>query len=166
MEGEIGFEGETIMDHRVQHKVVKSRPSFDYQVRWRGLGSDHDTWEPERNLRNASQVVQTYWDQCKAKGLRVPWSKPKCTFAVIVAQRRGRVARAIAHDAVSSAGKTGPTVSQKRRTRRHSRAARPMSQGLWTKSIRLLSYELLLCIYIYTCLLGAKDLSVGGKCKI
>ncbi len=41
-----------------------------------------------------------------------------------IAQRRGRVARAPAHIAVSSAGKTGPTVSQKRRTRRHSRAAR------------------------------------------
>ncbi len=124
LEGEIEYEVETVMDHRVQHKVVKSRPSFDYLVRWRGFGSDHDTWEPERNLKNASQVVQTYWDQCKAKGLEVPWSKPKFTSAVEVAQRRGRVARAPAHIAVSSAGKTGPTVSQKRRTRRHSRAAR------------------------------------------
>jgi len=41
----------------------------------------------------------------------------------------------------------------------------PMSPGLWTKSIRLLSYELVLCIYIYTCLLGAKDLSVGESVR-
>jgi len=41
----------------------------------------------------------------------------------------------------------------------------PMSLGLWTKAIRLLSYELVLCIYIYTCLLGANNLSVGESVR-
>ena len=100
LEGELEYEVDSIIDHRLQRTSVKSRPSFDYLVRWRGFGSDHDTWEPERNLKNASEVVQTYWDQYKAKGLQVPWSKPKFTSAIEVAQRRGRVAGATAPTAV------------------------------------------------------------------
>ena len=123
LEGELEYEVDYIKDHRLQRKSLKSRPSFEYLVQWRGSGSDHDTWEPERNLKNASQVVQTYWDQCKAKGLQVPWSKPKSTSVFEVAQRRGRIAGTTVPNA-PSAGKTGPTVSQKRRLRRHSSVAR------------------------------------------
>ena len=129
LKGELEYEVESVMDHREHRTSIRGRPSFDYLVRWRGSGSDHDTWEPERNLKNASQVVQTYWDQYKAKGLQVPWSKPKFTSAIDVAQRRGRAAEAPASDAVSSAGKTVPS-SLKRRIRRRraarAQATRPM----------------------------------------
>ena len=114
---------ESIVDHRVQRTSIKGRPSFKNLVQWRGFGSDDDTWELERHLKNASQVVQTYWDQYKAKGLQIPWSKPKFTSAVEVAQRRGRAAGAIAPAADSLAGKTIPPPL-KRRNRRRNRAAR------------------------------------------
>ena len=57
LEGELEYEVESAMDHREHRTSIRGRPNFDYLVRWRGSRSDDDTWEPERNLKNASQVV-------------------------------------------------------------------------------------------------------------
>jgi len=62
LEGELEYEIESIKGHRVKNSSTKGRPNFEYLVQWRGFGSDHDTWEPERSLKNVSQVVQLYWD--------------------------------------------------------------------------------------------------------
>ena len=84
-------------------------------MHWRGSGSDHDSWEPDVNLKNAPQIVQSYWDGLKSKGLEVPWNKPTFTSTVTVAQRRGRVVEA----STSQAKTTSPIpMSRKRRTRR------------------------------------------------
>ena len=93
LEGELEYEVECILDH----KILPSRkegPTFEYLIRWSGHGSDSSTWEPERNLKNASQVVQIYWDNLQAQGMKIPWSKPTFVSAIDVAQRRGRAARA------------------------------------------------------------------------
>ena len=83
----------------------------------------------EEQLKNASQIVQSYWDLHKSKGLQVPRSKPKFTSAIEVAQRKGRVAGAgaLAPKAVSIAGKAIPGPSRKRRiTTARAHATRPV----------------------------------------
>ena len=109
---------------------MKGRPNFEYHVQWTGSGSDLATWEPERNLKNASQVVQTYWDNLHAQGMKVPWSKPKFVGAVEVAQRRGRVAGALAPEASTTHRPVPP--SRKRRIRRQKGLPETRAIGLST----------------------------------
>ena len=56
LEGELEYEVECILDHRVLPSGNR-RPTFEYFVQWAGFGSDLATWEPESNLKNASRVV-------------------------------------------------------------------------------------------------------------
>ena len=60
LEGELEYEVDCIIDHRLQRKSLKSRPSFEYSVRWRGSGSDHDTWEPERKKKQKNPKPKKY----------------------------------------------------------------------------------------------------------
>ena len=60
LEGEVEYEVDCIIEHRLTPSSKKGRPSFQYLVKWTGPDSDLPTWEPERNLKNASQGVQTY----------------------------------------------------------------------------------------------------------
>jgi hypothetical protein len=48
------YEVEKIITHRKKGRDVQ------YLVRWKGYGPEDDTWEPERNLRNASNILQQY----------------------------------------------------------------------------------------------------------
>ena len=67
LEGELEYEVECIRDHKILPSESQGRPSFEYQIQWRGSGSGHDTsWYPERNLKDASQAVQNYWDMLRA----------------------------------------------------------------------------------------------------
>ena len=36
-------------------------------VHWKGYGSDEDTWEPARNLVNASDAIQEFYQQHPTK---------------------------------------------------------------------------------------------------
>jgi hypothetical protein len=55
LEGEDEYEVDKILDHR------KSRRSYEFLVRWVGYSPEHDTWEPEANLKNAPNVLKEYW---------------------------------------------------------------------------------------------------------
>ncbi len=34
----------------------------EFLVKWLGYGPQHNSWEPEANLTNCSEVLQTFWD--------------------------------------------------------------------------------------------------------
>ena len=34
-------------------------------VKWLGYGPEHNTWEPEANLTNCSEVLPTFWDAAR-----------------------------------------------------------------------------------------------------
>ena len=34
----------------------------EFLVKWLGYGPEHNTWEPETNLTNCTEVLQTFWD--------------------------------------------------------------------------------------------------------
>ena len=72
LEGELEYEVDCIVDHRIKSSSAKGRPSFEYLVQWTDMDSDQSTWEPERNLKNSSQTVQRYWDNLQAQGVKVP----------------------------------------------------------------------------------------------
>ena len=38
----------------------------EFLVKWLVYGPEHNTWEPESNLTNCSEVLQTFWDAQKA----------------------------------------------------------------------------------------------------
>ena len=124
LEGELEYEVDCIVDHRIKSPSAKGRPSSEYLVQWTGMDSDLYTWEPERNLKNSSQTVLRYWDNLQAQGVKVPWSKPKFVSAVEVAQRRGRIEEAsLASGAVST--RRPIPKSLKRRLRRKKGLTRP-----------------------------------------
>ena len=52
LDGDIVFDVERILDHRLQSVVV-----LQYLVKWEGYGSEHDSWEPEVNLRGAHEPL-------------------------------------------------------------------------------------------------------------
>ena len=56
VDGEIEFEVENIL----QHKSVGRKKELRYLVQWRGYSRAESTWEPEENLRNASEVLEAY----------------------------------------------------------------------------------------------------------
>lgn len=40
-----------------------SQGKLYYQVRWKGFGPEEDTWEPEENLFDCSDVLDEYWNK-------------------------------------------------------------------------------------------------------
>ena len=64
IDGEPEYQVEQILDSR-KH----GRRTMEYLVQWGGYGSEHNTWEPECNLENAPDKVQSFWDRQKALGL-------------------------------------------------------------------------------------------------
>ena len=53
------FEVDSILDH--QDEGTGKRKLRSYLVSWKGYPSENDSWEPEKNLKNASATVQAYW---------------------------------------------------------------------------------------------------------
>ena len=39
-----------------------SKRKREFLVKWLGYGPEHNTWEPESNLTNCSEVLQAFWD--------------------------------------------------------------------------------------------------------
>jgi hypothetical protein len=58
--GEEAWEVEKILDKRIR-KVGRSRQmNVEYLVKWKGFPSHESTWEPEQNLRFATDLVQQF----------------------------------------------------------------------------------------------------------
>jgi len=67
IEGEYEYEVERILKHRRQGR------STAYLIRWKGYQPQDDSWELERNLINASDVLSQYRKDKKLD----KWGKPK-----------------------------------------------------------------------------------------
>ncbi len=54
IEGENQYEVEAIITHKPFNR------SYRYLIRWKGCGSNDDTWEPASNLDNAEEILEEY----------------------------------------------------------------------------------------------------------
>lgn len=74
MEGENEFEIETVLQHRPAKKSQGDK-NISYRVKWLGYGAEHNSWEPERNLRlRAPEILQEYWDGVAVQAAPKPTS--------------------------------------------------------------------------------------------
>ena len=60
VEGVLEYEVETILQHR--YRGTRNRKA-SYLVAWKDYGPEHNTWEPEENLKNAPEVLADYWSR-------------------------------------------------------------------------------------------------------
>ena len=58
LEGALEYEVESILDHRFRGT---RNPEAYYKVSCKGYGIEHNTWESERNVVNAPEIVADYW---------------------------------------------------------------------------------------------------------
>ena len=56
-------EPEYEVEHILSHRVVKRgrNRKYEYLIKWTGYGPEHNSWEPEVNLRGAQKVLEEYW---------------------------------------------------------------------------------------------------------
>ena len=54
LNGEEEFEVEAILGHR------GSSSRRQYKIKWKGYGPNDNTWEPERNITNSAEILNTY----------------------------------------------------------------------------------------------------------
>ena len=54
IEGEEQYEVETIIQHR------RKGNRYEYLIKWKGYGSNENTWEPEVNLSNSEEILKEY----------------------------------------------------------------------------------------------------------
>lgn len=59
IDGDLEYEVEKVLDHR--DRKVGNRILTRYLVSWKGYGPEHNSFEPEKNLRNCQDLVQEYW---------------------------------------------------------------------------------------------------------
>ena len=57
IEGEEEYEVEAILNHRM---TGRKRKTIQYYVVWKGWEPAEDSWEPEKNLKNASNILNAY----------------------------------------------------------------------------------------------------------
>jgi hypothetical protein len=67
--GENEYEVESIIAHR------KKGTSYQYLIRWKGYGSNDDTWEPASNLSNAEEILDEYKTTYSLEDPIIPKSK-------------------------------------------------------------------------------------------
>ena len=54
------YEVEMLLGSR--ERKIGRRTQQEYLVQWKGYGPEHNTWEPECNLKDCPDVLRTYWD--------------------------------------------------------------------------------------------------------
>ena len=60
--GEMEYEMEQVLSYDGRRKK--------FLVKWLGYGHENNTWEPEKNLKNSSKLVQEYWDLVRLREQR------------------------------------------------------------------------------------------------
>ncbi|EPS59216.1 hypothetical protein M569_15593 [Genlisea aurea] len=72
VKGELEYEVEKILSHREKTTSTKKGPNTsarqktikkEYLIKWKGYGPEHNTWEPEANIKNAPTKLTEYWKQ-------------------------------------------------------------------------------------------------------
>jgi hypothetical protein len=64
LEDGLEYEAERILSHRDRKVRTKGKRTVirtDYLVSRVGYGSEHNSYEPEENLKNAQEAIQEYW---------------------------------------------------------------------------------------------------------
>ena len=65
LEDGLEYEVERILAHRDRKVRTKGKRTVlrtEYLVSWKGYGPEHNSFEPERNLKNAQDAILQYWD--------------------------------------------------------------------------------------------------------
>lgn len=70
------YDVERVLIHRYVTRG-RSKPQLQFLVHWEGYGSEHDSWEPEVNLRDAPEPLTKYADYLRSVGqeLKPPQKK-------------------------------------------------------------------------------------------
>ncbi|KAF8714610.1 reverse transcriptase, partial [Rhizoctonia solani] len=63
VDGEEEYKVKGIMDMEEQNR------KWFFRVRWKGYGSEENTWEPQENLKNAGKILKKYEEEMKKKAL-------------------------------------------------------------------------------------------------
>ena len=66
VDGELEYEVERILLHRDKHPVRGYKIKREFLIKWLGYGPEHNTWEPEANLKNCPELLSEYWASVKA----------------------------------------------------------------------------------------------------
>ena len=69
------IEGEK--EYKVERLLNKRRrwEKWEYLVRWKGYTAEEDTWEKEKNLKNAKELIEEYKDIYEESTKRVKKDK-------------------------------------------------------------------------------------------
>ena len=67
LEGDLVYDVERIIDHRYV-KRGRGPQKLQYLVKWEGYGPEHDSWEPEVNLRDAPEPLSKYAEYLQQTG--------------------------------------------------------------------------------------------------
>ncbi len=59
--GALEWEVETILYHSKRPCKKRGKEVFDYLIKWKGFGVEHNSWEPEENMANCKELLQEYW---------------------------------------------------------------------------------------------------------
>ena len=69
VEGEEELEVEDILTHKPMGRK-KTDPKVKFLIKWHGYGHENNTWEPYRNLKNATAALNEYWDKVAVRAAK------------------------------------------------------------------------------------------------
>ena len=61
-DGDLEWEVEAILYHSIRKHKKRGKVVYDYLIKWKGFGIEHNSWEPEECLTNCKELLQEYWD--------------------------------------------------------------------------------------------------------